>query len=272
MQRLVKSFTEIFSSCWRNKDLIWALSTREVLGRYRGSTFGLFWSFLHPLLTLSVYTFVFGFIFKSRWAGTETSISQFALILFSGLIVFNFFAECLTRSCGLITANVNYVKKVVFPLEVFAYVTLITAFFHALMCLIVWFVFYTVFFGLPPLTALLLPIILIPFVFFVLGCVWFFSALSVYIQDVSQIVGLVTTMLMFMTPLFYPIKSIPVQFRNFVLFNPLSITIEQVRDVIMWGKVPDWSIFFYGLFFAIVIAWLGFVSFKKMRVGFADVL
>lgn len=263
---------EMFASLWRNRSLVMALAKREVVGRYRGSFLGLFWSFFNPLLMLAVYTFVFSVVFQARWGVGSESKTEFALVLFIGLIVFNLFAECFIRSPGLILANVNYVKKVIFPLEILPFVTLGSAIFHTLISLFVWILAYTVFFGIPHVTVFYFPLIVIPLAFFILGVSWALSALGVYLRDLSQVVGILSTVLMFLSPIFYPVTAIPESYRIFLYANPLMPAIEQARSVMFFGENPDWSL--VGGYWAamIFVAWIGFVWFQKTRKGFADVL
>lgn len=245
---------------------------REVVGRYRGSVMGILWSFFNPLLMLLVYTFVFSVIFKARWSTGSDSKTEFALVLFAGLIVFNLFAECFTRAPNLILSNVNYVKKVVFPLEVLPWVALGSALFHTLVSLVVWLLAYLVLFGVPHATVLLLPLVLLPMALLTVGLTWALASLGVYLRDVSQFVGSLTTILMFLSPIFYPASALPETFRRLLFLNPLTPAIEQVRDVLYWGKVPNIGMllaYFLGTAF---VAWVGFAWFQKTRKGFADVL
>lgn len=263
---------EMFASLWRNRSLVMALAKRDVVGRYRGSFLGLFWSFFNPLLMLAVYTFVFSVVFQARWGVGSESKTEFALVLFIGLIVFNLFAECFVRSPGLILANVNYVKKVIFPLEVLPFVTLGSAIFHTLISLFVWILAYTVFFGIPHVTVFYFPLIVIPLAFFILGVSWALSALGVYLRDLSQVVGILSTVLMFLSPIFYPVTAIPESYRIFLYANPLMLSIEQARAVMFFGKSPDWLLLGGYWVVMICVAWIGFVCFQKTRKGFADVL
>ncbi|MDX9819575.1 MAG: ABC transporter permease [Desulfococcus multivorans] len=272
MQNFPISPKEMIAGFWRNRSLILALSRREVVGRYRGSFLGIFWSFFHPLFMLAVFTFVFSVVFQARWGGGSGSKTEFALVLFAGLIVFNLFAECINRAPGLILSNVNYVKKVVFPLEILPWVALGSAMFHAVISLGVWLIAYAFLFGLPHVTSLLLPLIFFPLALLVMGLSWMLASLGVYLRDVSQFVSILTTVLMFLSPIFYPASALPEAYRSFLLMNPLMPAIEQTRDVLFWGRIPDMS--FWGAYFlaAACIAWLGFAWFQKTRKGFADVL
>jgi lipopolysaccharide transport system permease protein len=222
---------------------------------------------------LAVYTFVFSVIFQARW-GTDGSGSktEFALLLFAGLIMFNLFAECINRAPGLILGNVNYVKKVVFPLEILPFVGLLSALYHALISLLVWLIAYVVFFGVPHATMLYLPLVLVPFALFVMGLSWALASLGVFLRDVSQFIGVVTVSMMFLSPIFYPASALPEAYRYLLYLNPLTPVIEMTRGLLFWGKLPEWlDLSFYWLATG-AIAWLGFAWFQKTRKGFADVL
>ncbi|MDV6345114.1 ABC transporter permease [Nitrosomonas sp. Is37] len=255
-----------------NRGLIYNLIKREVIGRYRGSVMGLLWSFFNPILMLTVYTFIFSVVFKARWAGGTESRTEFALVLFAGLMLFNLFAECLNRAPSLVLGNVNYVKKVVFPLEILPVVAMGSAAFHLLISLFVWLVFYLIFFGIPQATIALLPVALIPFFLMTLGFSWFLASLGVYMRDVSQIIGVMTTALMFLSPIFYPITALPAEYHWFMQISPLTFIVEQVRDVMIWGKGLDWGAWAIYMLLAVISAWLSFAWFQKTRKGFADVL
>ncbi len=272
MQHFSSSPREMIAGFWRNRSLIKAMVVREVTGRYRGSVLGIFWSFFNPVFMLLVYTFVFSVVLKARWSVDSESKTEFALILFAGLIVFNLFAECFNRAPSLILTNVSYVKKVVFPLEILSWVTLGSALFHALVSLVVWLIAYLILFGVPHLTVFLLPLVLLPVLFLILGLTWGLSSLGVYLRDVSQFIGILTTVLMFLSPIFYPASALPEKYRHLLLLNPLSIPIGAVRDVLFWGKVPDMTILSCYLLVVMLVAWIGFAWFQKTRKGFADVL
>jgi lipopolysaccharide transport system permease protein len=272
MQRFSATPIEMITVLWRHHALIIASVKREVLGRYRGSILGLFWSFFNPLFMLAVYTFVFSEIFKARWSQNSDSKTEFALVLFAGLVVFTLFAECINRAPSLILGNPNYVKKVVFPLEILPIVTLLSALFHSFISLVVWLLAYVIFFGLPHLTVLYLPIVILPFLLFILGLCWALSSLGVYLRDVSQFISVITTILMFLSPIFYPATALPEDYRHLLYLNPLTPVVEQTRDVLFWGKNPDFMMLVVYWAASAFIAWLGFAWFQKTRKGFADVL
>jgi lipopolysaccharide transport system permease protein len=270
--KLLVSPFDLIKNLLCNRHLIIQMIRREVIGRYKGSIFGLAWSFFNPIVMLAVYTFVFSYIFKSRWVGGSDSKTEFALVLFSGLMVFNLFSECVNRAPGLILSNVNYVKKVVFPLEILPVVALGASLFHFVISLIVWVGFYLIFFGLPNYTIIYLPLVIFPIVLMTLGFSWFLASLGVYLRDVGQIIGIITTVLMFLSPIFYPIMALPEEYRSVMLFSPLTFIVEQTRDIMVWGKGFNWIGWTIYTAASSIIAWLGFVWFQKTRKGFADVL
>lgn len=272
MRNFNTSPSEAVASFWRNRSLITALVKREVIGRYRGSFMGILWSFFNPVFMLTVYTFVFSVVFKARWNAGSDSKTEFALVLFAGLIVFNLFTECINRAPSLILANVNYVKKVVFPLEILPWVAMGSSLFHALISLSVWLIAYVILFGLPHITVLFLPLVIVPLVLFIMGLSWALASLGVYLRDVSQFIGLLTTVMMFLSPVFYPVTALPEKYRHILFLNPLTQVIEQSRDVLFWGKPLDWMMLIVYAIAAAFVAWLGFFWFQKTRKGFADVL
>lgn len=263
---------EMLASVWRNRGLIYTLIVREVVGRYRGSVFGIMWSFFNPIFMLAVYTFVFSVVFKARWSGGNESKTEFALVLFAGLIVFNLFSECFNRAPSIILSNVNYVKKVIFPLEVLPWVAVGSALFHACISVVVWVLFYILVAGPPQLTLILFPFALLPLVLLTLGATWFLASLGVYLRDVGQLVGVVSTVLMFLSPIFFPISALPESYQFLLRLNPLAPAIGYMRDVLYWGRLPSPVEFTAYLTGCALVAWLGFAWFQKTRKGFADVI
>jgi len=263
---------EILTSFWRHRQLILSLIRREVVGRYRGSFLGILWSFFNPIFMLAVYTFVFSVVFKARWGEEGESKALFALVLFAGLLIFNLFAECINRAPSLILSNVNFVKKVVFPLEVLPWVVFGAALFHAAISFVVWLFFSLIVLGLPHSTILLLPLIMIPLTGLIMGLSWLLASLGVYLRDVSQLVVIITTTLMFLTPIFYPITAIPEKYHIFIYSNPLALIIEQARGLLIFGESLNWLSFSALTIFSLFFSWVGFAVFQKTRKGFADVL
>lgn len=261
------------NSFWHNRQLIWQMTKREVVGRYKGSFMGLMWSFFHPLLMLFVYTFVFSVIFKSRWGiGGEESKAGFAITLFVGMIIHGLFAECINSAPGLIISNVNYVKKVVFPLEIFPVVTMTTALFQTTVSFVVLLVALVVMKGYLYWTVLFLPVVILPLAVATLGIAWFLASFGVFARDIGQITGIFTMAMMFLSPVFYPIAALPKQYQPWIMANPLTFIIEQTRNVLLAGQLPDWKGLVLYSIASVIVAWVGFWWFQKTRKGFADVL
>jgi lipopolysaccharide transport system permease protein len=261
-------------SLCRNRQLIVQMTKREVIGRYKGSRMGLAWSFFNPIFMLAVYTFVFSEIFKARWGGVsgEESKTQFALVLFVGMIVLGLFSEVINRAPGLILSNVNYVKKVIFPIEILPLIAMGAALFHSFISLSVLLAAFALFNGFLHWTIIFIPMVLLPLVILTLGLSWILASLGVFIRDVGQTIGLVTTILMFLSPVFYPITAVPERFRPFIMANPLTFIIEQARAVLIWGYQPNWLGLGIYTLVATFVVWVGYFWFQKTRKGFADVL
>lgn len=263
----------IFKSAVTYRELVLKLARMDVISRYRGSFLGLGWSFFNPLLLLSVYTFVFSFVFKARWGGgTGDSPSEYALVLFAGLLVHAFFAEVLNRAPALILNNTNYVKKVVFPLEVLPIVTLLAAVFHMMISIVVLVFAFLAFNGFFHWTVFLIPVVVLPLAMLMMGLAWFLTSLGVFVRDVGQTIGILTTVLLFMSPVFYPMSSLSEKLQWIMLLNPLTFVIEQARAVLIFGTPPNWlGLLIYSMI-GFLCMWGGFVFFQKTRKGFNDVL
>lgn len=256
----------------RHFALIAQMARRDVVGRYRGSYIGLLWSFFNPLLMLTIYTFVFGVVFKSRWNPQSTASFEFAVILFAGLNINSLFAECANRAPALIVDNTNFVKKVVFPLEILPWSVVGAALFHLLISTVVLLVFGLAVRGAIPWTVLLFPVVVAAFLPFIAGVVWVLASLGVFLRDVKQAIGVVTAALMFLAPIFYPKEMIPPQYRDLLYLNPLTIVVEASQNVLVWGQVPDWRLLGPYALGSCLFAWFGFAWFERTRRGFSDVL
>lgn len=255
-----------------NRSLAYELTQREILGRYRGASFGMVWSLISPFLMLLVYTLAFGFIMKGRWPGSTGSTTDFALILFAGLATHGFFAECFTRAPQLIIGNANYVKRVVFPLDILVWSMTFSALFHLAMNMLVLLLLYLCVKGGIHATALLLPLVVLPLVILTIGVGWITAALGVYLRDIGQIAGVIATAMLFLSSAIIPLESVPDSYRILFEINPLTFIINQVREVVIWGRLPDWSGLGLYTLIACAVAIIGYRIFNKLRVGFADVL
>ena len=234
---------------------------------------GLAWSFVTPMLMLCVYTFVFSVVFQARWGGDPSQGKvHFALIMFVGMLVHGLFSEVVNRAPMLILANPNYVKKVVFPLEILPVMSMASAMFHASVSVLILLAALLILDGKLEWTSVFLPMVLAPLIVLTVGVGWFLAALGVYLRDVGQVTSILTTVMLFLAPVFYPITALPQNYRWVVNVNPVSFIIEQARDILIWGHMPNFL--GLGLYFivAILVACCGFFWFQKTRKGFADVL
>ena len=266
MLTIVKSFAV-------HRQLIYGMIRREIQVKYKDSLIGLGWAFFTPLFMLGIYTFVFSEVFKSRWNNAiPTSKADFAIMLFAGLMVYTFFAECLLKGPQIITSNTNYVKKIVFPLEILPFIAIGVSLFQLLISCLVLLVAQFLVKGSVPVSALLFPIVLIPLIISTAGILWILSAVGVYLRDVGQLVAVLTSVLMFLSPIFYPVSSLPPQFQTWLRLNPLTNIIEQARGVLIEGDSISWTQYLMSLAPSLVVFFIGYMLFQKARKGFADVL
>lgn len=264
----------LLHSLYRNRDLILQMTKREVVGRYKGSVMGLAWSFFNPVLMLAVYTFVFSEVFNARWGSAVDAQRKgdFAIMLFVGMIVHGLFAECITRSPSVITSNINYVKKVVFPLEILPLVAFCASLFHSVIGLLVLMVAQLLINRTLPWTAVYYPLVALPLALGSMGFAWFLSSLGVFVRDVAQVTGIAATVLLFLSPVFFPVSALPDKYQFWMQLNPLTSIIEESRKVLVQGQSPDWAVLLAYAAISIAVAWAGFWWFQKTRKGFADVL
>mgnify|MGYP000870021232 CR=1 FL=1 len=262
----------LLATHWRNRSLIVQMVRREISSRYKGSVLGILWAFIQPLILLLVYTFVFSEVFNARWGTQVASKTDFALALFTGITIYNLFAEVATRSPSLIISHANYVKKIIFPLETLPAIAIGSASVQMLISIATILVINFVLNGSFSPAIAALPFILLPYVLFIAGLSWLLAALGVYIRDIGQSVSLITSVSMFLSPIFYPISALPEKYQVWLHLNPLTLIIEESRKVILWNTWPDWlSLAKYSAASAVLAA-LGFFWFQRSRKGFADVL
>jgi lipopolysaccharide transport system permease protein len=250
--------------------LILQLTKRQVIGRYKGSAFGLLWSFLNPIILLSIYTFAFSFVFKAKWGIEQESHYDFALILFASLTIFNLFAEVIRESPNLILHQPNFVKKVIFPLDILPIVSVCSALVHTFVSLGIFFVFYFLVHHSIPYTAIFLPAVILPLMLVALGSSYFLSSAGVFIRDIGHFMGHFVTILLFTSPVFFSLERIPPQFRKFLYFNPLVLILEEARGILVFGKPPEWAILALYFAFGAIFTLLGWIWFQRTRKAFAD--
>jgi lipopolysaccharide transport system permease protein len=257
---------------YSNRQLIYSFAKRDIEQRYKSSYLGILWSFITPLFMLIIYTYFFSVVFHSRWGLESDNKFQFAIFLFCGLTAFQLFSDVINRSPGLIISNTNYVKKVIFPIEILPITLLGSALFHMCISVVLLMISVVLCYGFIPWTIVLLPIVLLPLILLSLGLSWFFSALGVYVRDINQFLGLATQALMFLSPVFYPVSIIPENLRIFYNLNPLTSVIENMRSVLIIGEMPDWKLIGVSMVIGMLFFVFGYFCFRKLRGGFADVL
>lgn len=258
---------------WHHRNLIRQLARREVLYRYKGSFFGLAWAFLQPILMLCVYTFVFSIIFESKWGiQAEGGRLTFAMALFCGILTFNLLGDVANAAPGLLIGHANFVKKVIFPLEILPVVSFLSALVHA--CFGMAILLLGILFSGSQMcwTLVLLPVVWFPMALFSMGWGFFLSALGVFVRDIGATVGVLVTMLFFLSPIFYPLEAVPKSFRIFCRLNPIALYVEDVRRVFLWGSLPDWRWYLAGLGASVLVFYFGYVFFMRSKKAFADVI
>ncbi len=262
------------ASLWTHRRLLKDLTWREISGRYRGSMLGIGWSILQPLLMLAVYTFVFSVVFGAKWSavGSPGNKFDFALFVFVGVLLHAILAEAITRAPALIMANANYVKKVIFPIDILPATLVGAAGFHALIATGILLTSVVLLGGSLPWTVLWLPVLVLPLMLMSLGLAWLLAALGVYLRDIGQVTGVLASVLMFLAPVFYPVSALPDGLEPLIYINPLTYVIEQARGVIFAGVAPELHglAVFYGV--SLLVTQLGYWTFQKSRSGFSDVL
>ncbi len=258
-------------SLYTNRSLLRSLVIRDIETRYRGTLLGFLWALIYPLMMLAVYAFVFGGIFNARW-GSGGDMKDFVLMLYCGLIMHGLFSETLTRSPTAILSNPGYVKKVVFPLELLPFSHLATALFNALVGLGLLCIFLLIQLHSIPITAFFAPVVLVPLLVLVSGLAWLLAAIGVFFRDVGQMIGVAMSVLLFLSPVFYPTSSAPALAQTLIYLNPLTYPIEALRAVLILGSQPDWVEWLVYCIVSVVTAIGGLWIFQKSRPAFADVI
>lgn len=252
------------------RTLYMRMVARDVSARYKGAVLGLLWVLMNPLILLAVFGFVFGIVFEAKWGGRGER--NFSLLLFSGLSVFLLASECLNRAPLLVVQHASYVKKVVFPLELLPPIVVGAALINFAIAMVVLLIAQLVMTGGLPVTWFLLPIVLAPLLLMLAGFVYFVAALGVFLRDLLQVMGLVTLVLMYLSPVLFPMEAVPEPYRDLLVLNPITIPVNQLRAVTLLGEMPDWRVFSCYSAAAYFVLLLGYGFFTRCRRGFADVL
>ncbi|MBI2769649.1 MAG: ABC transporter permease [Burkholderiales bacterium] len=256
----------------RHAGLIRTFAAREVHSRYRQSWLGAVWVVLTPLLMLGVYTLVFRHVFGVRWGTTVESNLSFAIRLYAGLAVFNFFAECVSRAPRLVLDQPHLVKKVVFPLEILPWVGTVAALVHLATALLILMGLGLWELGALPATLVALPLVWLPLIPLTVGLGWWLAGIGTFVRDVGQVIAMVLSLMMFLSPIFFPVEALPVQLRSLIFLNPLALIITETRHVLIDGIWPNWPALGLNFLACAVIAATGAAFFRAARPGFADVV
>jgi lipopolysaccharide transport system permease protein len=262
----------MFRRAWKHRHLLSLLIERNVEASFRGSVLGKLWTALVPLLRLAVYTLVLGFILRVKWPGHGNTPLETALLYFVGLTFYDFFMEAISTAPSLMHDNVNYVKKVVFPLEILPCAMLGAALVRLGVTSTILLIFFLVIRGVPPLATLAVPLVVAPFALIVLGAVWFLSALGAYVRDLRQLMGVVALMMMYLSPIFFPLAMVPERARPFFYANPLAFMIESTRSALFAAEWPNWAGLILYSAIALLFAAAGYRWFLRVKSGFADVV
>lgn len=258
---------------YEKRNLIRQLLRREVVGRYEGSFLGLFWCVLNPLLMLAVYTFLFSVIFERTWAaGAQEGIGYYAVVLYAGLIVFYLFSEVAAPAPSIVTSNPNLVTKVVFPLEILPLVRTLAALVRALPSIAILAIAVWIVLGRVPWTFVFLPLVIFPMTLLTLGIAYFLAFLGVFVRDIAYSMAMITRIVLYLSPVFYPIASIPRRVQPWLWLHPIARIVEDSRRVAVFGELPDFAALAVATLISALLAWFGYVVFMSFKHAFADVI
>lgn len=277
MKKIYKNIIHPIESIRSNRELLVQLIKRNLSSKYKGTTLGVVWNFLQPLVLLLVYTYAFGMLFQSRWL--ETSAGNLAdmkfsysIVVFCGMTVYNIFSEVVTMSPNLFVSNPNYIKKIVFPLEILPMAQVITSLISNLIWFLILFIGAVIFAGSLSWTMLLLPVVLFPYVLMLTGISFMLASLGVFFRDLAQVCMLITQIMYLMTPIFYSAEMVPDSLKFILVINPLAWFVSETRKIFVFKQLPDFLGIIIWLIIAVVVFYLGFCCLKKTKRGFADVL
>ncbi|MFP1786002.1 ABC transporter permease [Lonsdalea quercina] len=269
---MLKSYKELFLDVKGNRNLLFHLTRRDIIGKFKGSYAGFIWTFLNPLLLLVVYTFVFSVIMKAKWGLQNEGNLDFAIVLFAGLIIFNVYAEATNRAANIIQDNKNYVKKVVFPLNILPVIIVSSSFFNGVISYIILIITLAIFKDTLNYNCIIVPVLFVPIYIMTLGMTYFISAISVFVKDVGQVIAIFNMAFMFLSPIFFPMERMPQQLQYVASFNPIAYVVTQVRDSLIFGRGFNWDGYALAMICSSVIFILGFWVFTSLKKDFADVL
>lgn len=274
MQSAHTAHRRIWQPLWqlpRRADLIFSFAKRELLGRYKGSALGIIWAVLNPVVMIAIFTFIFAGIFGARF-GVNHSHWDYALYLFCGLLPWTMFQESVQQSANTIVVNANLVKRVVFPLEALPAAQVFAALGNQLFATFALLTAIVVVRQRLEITAIWLPLLLIPQLLFALGGAWLIASLGVFLRDIAQGITLLLMAWMYLTPIIYPESIVPERFRSLIDLNPFTALVRNHRRIFLDGLGPDWSGLAYFAAVSIAVFFVGYWWFARTRKSFADVV
>lgn len=263
---------DFYSPMWRHRHLLRRLVFREIQSQYRGTVLGFFWYLIEPLCKLAIYTFIFSGVMRMRFSSDSSSPFQYALLVFSGLLLFNILSTCITKSVSTIRKNQIFVKQMAFQTELLPIALVIVALLNAGLSLLILLVFYQVAMGGVPATAFMFAIVIIPIVLWGLGISWILASLGVFFQDITPMAPMISQVLLFLSPIFYPLAAVPEKVRWAIALNPIATVITMSREVLFQGVVPNGAVLLAHIVGSWLFAVVGYTWFMKTKKRFADVL
>ncbi len=262
----------MLKTLYHNSYLLKQLVKKDIQQKYQGSVLGVLWTFIVPILMLVIYTFIFSEVFQAKWDIDTSDKYQFAMVLFCGLCAFNLVGEVMNRSTVLIASNTNYVKKVIFPLEMLPVVITLSSLFTCVISFVILIAAKLILYHNVSKTLYMIFPMFIPLVILAVGLSLLISAISVYLKDVGNAISVIVTILMYLSPVFFPLSAVPENFRGICEINPMTYIIENFRNVVLYGEMINWK--YYGISCLVAIAFylIGKTVFMRAKEGFADVL
>lgn len=272
LERIVRFLLQPFVEGWHHRDLIAAILRRELRERFSGSMAGWVWAVVAPVISLVTYTLVFGGNAKLPNNADSTSPMDYALFVFGGLVAFNFFTEMAYRAPSLLHEYAHYIKQTMFPAEMLPIISTLRATTYASIGLTLMLLCQLAFTGMLHWTVLLLPFWFIPFLLFLIGITWLLSAMGAFTRDTAYLMMTIAPVLMFATPVFFSHETLSPNVKLLMYANVLTGFIEIIRDLVVFGQVPDIRVIAWTLFISMFFFWFGYWFFRRQQDAIADVI
>lgn len=271
LRTVVRAFVYPIRTLLNHGSLIRSLVRRDILGRYRGSFGGLFWTVIHPLLMMLTYYFVFGVVLRSSF-GQDRSSTGFLMYFLAGMVPWLAMSEAIGRAPGVILEHASFVKKLLFPVEVLPVTLVCSGLFSEVFALLI-FTGAMAWFGYSfSVTALLLPLVLIPQFLLTQGLCWLLAALGVFFRDLGQIMGFVLTVWFFTTPICYDERALPGSYLWLFELNPMFVLVRSYRAIFLEAATPPWMPLAMLTVAAALVFVVGHGLFYKLKRSFGDMV